>query len=112
MKKLFHLHLEGTMGNQQTLICKLVNGSIRYTFYQGTSDSGMGLCLTNIQFYKYTLIDGQSHLHWDNTLSLPVENLDEETEEEFKNRVLSMLDHSTNKVIHEVKTQVTFGKGD
>lgn len=109
-KKLFHLHLEDGYGNAKTLICRLINGSVRYTFYTGTTDSGIGLCLSNIQFYKYTFVGGQKHLHWDRNLSLPVENLDGETEGEFKNRVLSMLDNSTSKVIKDINTKVAFAK--
>ena len=111
-KKLFHLHLKDGFGNAETLICKLINGSIRYTYFTGTTDSGGGLCLSNIQFYEKTFTDGKKHLHWDKNLSLPIENLDGETEGEFKNRVLSMLDNSTSKVIKDINTKVAFANGE
>jgi hypothetical protein len=39
-KKILHLHLKDTMGNMSTLICRLVDGSIKYTLFGGTGSSG------------------------------------------------------------------------
>lgn len=103
-KKLFHLHLSDSMGNKKTLICRLKDGSIRYSFYGGTGDSGTPFSLSNIQFY--TVVSGD--MRWDRNRSLPIENLPGETVEQFKDRVIGMLSNSTNKVINEVSTNVKF----
>ena len=103
-RKLFHLHLGDAMGNKKTLVCRLKDGSIRYSYYGGTGDSGTPFALSNIQFYD--VVDGD--MKWKRNASLPIENLPGETVEEFKDRVVGMLNNSTNKVINEVNTNVKF----
>lgn len=102
--KLLHLHLRDSMKNKSTLIARLKDGSISYTFYRGTTSSGMGLSLRNIQFYD--VVNGS--MKWDDNKSLPIENLPNETKEEFKQRVIDMLNNSTEKVDKVVNTEVTF----
>jgi len=41
---------------------------------------------------------------------LPVSNLEGESKEQFKERVKAMLNHSTQKFVKEVSTNVTFAK--
>ena len=103
--KLLHLHLEDGMGNPKTLKCILANGGIRYTMYGGHGTSGMGFSLSNIQFYKY---DRDGQLEWLRHASLPIENLPSETKEQFKQRVIDMLDMSTHKIVNIINTQVKF----
>ena len=103
-RKLFHLHLGDAMGNKKTLVCRLKDGSIRYSYYGGTGDSGTRFSLSNIQFYD--VVDGD--MRWNSNASLPIENLPGETVEQFKDRVVGMLNNSTNKVINEVNTNVKF----
>jgi hypothetical protein len=102
--KLLHLHLKDGYGNKNTLVARLKDGSIRWIFYRGTSSSGTGLSLSNIQFYD--IVNG--NMRWDNNKSLPVENLPNETKEEFKQRVINMLNNSTDKVDKIINTEVTF----
>lgn len=103
-RKLFHLHVSDSMGNKKTLVCRLKDGSIRYSFYGGTGDSGTPFSLSNIQFYD--VVNG--NMRWKRSASLPVENLPGETVEQFKDRVIGMLNNSTNRVIKEVNVNVTF----
>ena len=92
--KILHLHLADSMGNKSTLIGRLIDGSIRYMFYGGTGASGTPFSLRNIQFY-------------DRDRSLPIENLEGETVTQFKDRVIAMLNNSTDKVIKDINTNVT-----
>jgi hypothetical protein len=103
-RKLFHLHLSDSMGNKKTLICRLKDGSIRYSYYGGTGDSGTPFALSNIQYYD--VVNGD--MKWKRGASLPIENLPGETAEQFKDRVIGMLSNSTNKVINEVSINVKF----
>jgi len=103
-EKLFHFHLEDGMKNKKTLVCNLVNGSIRYSFYSSHSSSGIPLALSNIQFYN--MVNGNKH--WKRGRSLPVDTLHCETKEDCKYRVKDMLYHSTCRVVGEVSTNVTF----
>jgi hypothetical protein len=103
-QKLFHFHLEDGMKNTKTLIGRLVNGCIRYTFYGGTGSSGTPFSLSNIQFYERV----NGNIRWLRNASLPVDNEEGETIEQFKERVKDMLNNSTLKVIKEVNTNVTF----
>ena len=103
-KKILHLHLKDSMGNLSTLICRLKNGSIRYILYGGTGSSGTPFAVSNIQFYD--LVNG--NISWDRNKSLPVDTRLGETEEEFKQRVIDMLNHSTKKVVNVVGNEVTF----
>ena len=104
-KTLFHFHLKDAMGNKSTLICKLINGAIEYIFYGGIGTSGIPFSLSNIQFYTQ-LVNG--HIEWKRDCSLPIENLQNESEEQFKDRVKSILNNSTDKVIKDVNTDVMF----
>lgn len=103
-KKLLHLHLKDGYGNKETLICRLKNGSIIYTLYGGWGSSGTPFSLRNIQFYDRV----NGNIDWIPNRSLPIENLEGETVDEFKSRVINMLNNSTSKVVKEVSTEVTF----
>ncbi len=103
-KKILHLHLGDGFGNSSTLICSLKDGSIRYTFYGGTGSSGTPFSLNNIQYYD--LVNG--NISWIRDRSLPIDTRLGETLEEFKERIINMLKHSTNKVINVVSNKVTF----
>jgi len=103
-KKILHLHLKDGFGNLSTLICRLKDGSIRYTLYGGTGSSGTPFALSNIQYYD--LINGK--ISWVRNRSLPVDTRLGETEEEFKQRVMDMLNHSTEKVVNVVSNEVKF----
>jgi len=105
-EKLFHFHLEDGMGNAETLVCHLINGSIKYSLYGGHGSSGMPFSLRNIQFYD--IVNG--NMAWKRDASLPVSNLEGESKEQFKERVKAMLNHSTQKFVKEVSTNVTFAK--
>ena len=96
-EKIFHLHLQDSMGNKKSLVCYLKNGSISYSFYTGWSSSGIPLALSNMQIgYRYR-----------NTL--PVENLPGETKKQFTNRVIDMINSdSVVSVVKEVNTEVKF----
>ena len=103
-EKLFHFHLEDGCNNAKTLVCRLVNGSIKYSFYGGHGSSGTPFSLSNIQYYD--IVNG--NMRWKRNASLPVDTLEGETKEQFKQRVKAMLNNSTIKVVGEVNTNVTF----
>ena len=103
-EKLFHFHLEDGYDNAKTLVCRLVNGSIKYSFYGGHGSSGTPFSLSNIQYYD--VVNG--NMAWKRNASLPVDTLEGETKEQFKERVKAMLNNSTVKVVGEVNTNVTF----
>ena len=104
VEKLFHFHLEDGMKNKKTLVCNLVDGSIKYSFYGGHGSSGTPFSLSNIQYYD--VVNG--NMNWKRGRSLPVDTLHGETKEDFKYRVKDMLYHSTVSVVGEVSTNVTF----
>jgi hypothetical protein len=85
-------------------VCLLVNGSIKYSFYGGHGSSGTPFSLSNIQYYD--IVNG--NMNWKRNASLPVDTLEGETKEQFKQRVKAMLNNSTVKVVGEVNTNVTF----
>ena len=91
IEKLFHFHLEDGMKNKKTLVCNLINGSIKYAFYGGQGSSGTPFALSNIQYYD--VVNG--NMNWKRGRSLPVDTLQGETKEDFKYRVKDMLYHST-----------------
>ena len=103
-EKLFHFHLEDGYGNAKTLVCLVVNGSIKYSFYGGHGSSGSGFALSNIQYYD--IVNG--NMVWKRNASLPVDTLEGETKEQFKERVKAMLKNSTVNFVKEVNTNVTF----
>ena len=82
----------------------LKEGSIRYSFYGGTGSSGTRFSLRNIQFYKIS----NGNIHWLRDESLPIENEPNETEKEFKQRIIDMLNNSTKKVINVINNTVRF----
>lgn len=90
--KIFHLHLTDSFGNKQTLISKLIEGSIRYIYYAGHSSSGMGYDLSNLQ------------------CTLPVDKIsEEETKEEFTKRVIDLINSkSVCRVVNQVETDIKF----
>lgn len=96
-EKIFHFHLECPYGNKSTLVCNLVDGNIKYSFYSGTANSGTPLALSNMQIgYKYHS-------------SLPVDNKNKLTKQEFTDRVRFIINNdSVKRVINEVETEVTF----
>lgn len=97
-EKLLHLHLSDSYGNLKTLICTYDEDGIYYSMYGGTGSSGMGFAVSNIQFY--TIIDG--NIKWLKYASLPIDTKLGETKEEFKERVIDMLNHSTYDVVKTV----------
>lgn len=98
-EKLLHLHLEDSMGNLKTLICTTDENGIYYSMYGGVGSSGMGFAVSNIQFY--TIIDG--NIKWLKYASLPIDTKLNETKEDFKKRVIDMLNHSTYDVVKIVQ---------
>ena len=82
-EKLFHFHLEDGCNNAKTLVCRLVNGSIKYSFYGGHGSSGTPFSLSNIQYYD--IVNG--NMVWKRDASLPVSNLEGESKKQFKERV-------------------------
>ena len=92
-KKLLHLHLSDSMDNLKTLICRVDADGIYYS-------SGVGFSTSNIQYYD--IING-GNLKWDRNRHLPVENLEGETEQQFKDRVINQLNNSTDKVVRVVE---------
>lgn len=103
-KKILHLHLKDVEDNMSTLICRVVDGSIRYTLFGGTGSSGTPYSLSNIQYYD--VVNGD--MIWDRNKSLPVDTLDGETLGQFQRRVIDMLNHSTDKVVKVINTEVKF----
>jgi len=47
-------------------------------------------------------------MRWDRNKSLPVDTLGGETLEQFQQRVIDMLNHSTDKVVKVINTEVKF----
>ena len=98
-EKLLHLHLSDSMGNLKTLICTTDENGIYYSLYGGIGSSGTPFAVSNIQFY--TIIDG--NIKWLKYASLPIDTKLNETKEEFKERVIEMLNNSTDKVVKIVQ---------
>ncbi len=103
-KIILHVHLSDRCSNPSTLICRLGDSGISYTYYQGHGSSGMGYALSNIQFYTYE----NGRMKWQRNASLPIENLPNEKLSEFKQRVLDMLNKSTEHIVKVVNTEVSF----
>jgi len=102
---ILHLHSEDSLKNKQTLICRLSNGTISYILYGGWGSSGTPFSVSNIQLYDR--VDGQ--IKWKGRgASLPIDNLDGETLEAFKARVIAALNNSTFHIVNEVNTNVSF----
>lgn len=101
--KIAHLHLADGYNNPYTLVCSLVDESIKYKFYSGYGSSGIPNSLRNIQFYD--IVNG--NMKWLDK-SLPLENYEDESIQEFRSRIIQMLNNSTHPVVKEIKTQVTF----
>ena len=98
-EKLLHLHLSDGYGNLKTLICTTDENGIYYSMYGGVGSSGMGFAVSNIQFY--TIIDGR--IKWLKYASLPIDTKLNETKEDFKKRVIDMLNHSTYDIVKIVE---------
>ena len=98
-EKLLHLHLSDSMGNLKTLICTTDENGIYYSMYGGVGSSGMGFAVSNIQFY--TIIDGNTK--WLKYASLPIDTKLGDTKEDFKKRVIDMLNHSTYDIVKIVE---------
>ena len=76
--KLSHLHLKDVYGNPKTLVCRLTEGSIRYSLYGGHSSSGTSFAVSNLG------------------ITLPIDKLhEEETKEEFTNRIKETINKSS-----------------
>lgn len=103
-EKIFHFHLDDNSKNAKTLVCLLKNGNLQYSFFGGHGSSGSGFALSNIKYYDR--IDGR--ISWKRNASLPVSTLEDETKEQFKERVKNMLKNSTINFIKEINTNVTF----
>ena len=89
--KLSHLHLKDVYGNPKTLVCRLTEGSIRYTLYGGHSSSGTSFAVSNLG------------------VTLPIDKLnEEETKEEFTNRIKETINKSSYSIVNEVSTKITF----
>ncbi len=90
--KICHLHLQDSMGNPKTLICRVEGGSVHYSLYGGHGSSGTAFSLRNLQ------------------CELPIEKLTpDETKEDFVRRVVRNINwKSVCKVIKEVDCNVTF----
>jgi len=84
--KVSHLHLEDPYGNPRTLICNLVEGSIKYVLYGGHSSSGTPYSISNLQ------------------CTLPVDKISEsETKEQFVQRIKDTINNkSVCRVVNEV----------
>lgn len=90
--KLCHLHLTDCFGNSKTLICNLIDGSIRYYLYGGHSSGGRPFAVSNLQ------------------CTLPIEKLNEkETKKQFVKRVINTInENSVFRVVNQVSTNVKF----
>jgi|TARA_B100001093_G_scaffold519811_1_gene610657 hypothetical protein len=89
--KLSHLHLKDVYGNPKTLVCRLSEGSIRYSLFGGHSSSGTPFAISNLG------------------ISLPIDKVhEEETREEFSNRIKETINKSSYSVVNEVSTKITF----
>jgi hypothetical protein len=103
-EKLLHVHLEDSMGNLSTLICTLDDSGIHYSLYGGVGSSGTPFAVSNIQFYDVFINEyNRRDICWNRDASLPIDTRLGETKEEFKERVIDMLNHSTEKVIKIVQ---------
>jgi len=99
--KIFHFHLEDGLGNPSTLTCRLVDGSIKYSYYTGHTSNGIPLALSNLQVgYKHGC-------------ELPMDNLttlgNKLSKQEFTDRCRYIINmDSTKRIVNEVETEVTF----
>lgn len=89
--KIAHLHLKDGFGNPRTLICNLKDEKISYIYYGGWNTSGMPHALSNLQCV------------------LPIENLEGETREQFKARLIKVINtNSVERVVNDINTEVKF----
>lgn len=82
-RKIAHLHLKDYSENKYTLICRLKEGSIYYVFYSGWNSSGMPNSLSNLQ------------------CTLPVFTESGETEEQFVDRIVRIIDNESVKFVEK-----------
>lgn len=103
-EKLLHLHLEDVYGNLSTLICTTDSNGIYYSLYGGIGSSGTPFAVSNIQFYDVFINEyNRRDISWNRNASLPIDTRLGETKEEFKERVIDMLNNSTYDVVKIVK---------
>ncbi len=90
--KIAHLHLQDGMGNKETLICNLIDGEIKYSYFGGWGSSGMAFALSNLQ------------------CTLPVDLTNEnETSAQFVARIKNVINiKSVVRVVNEVNCNITF----
>ena len=94
--KILHLQLTDPFGGDMTLLCHLIDGSIKYVLYEGHSSYGT----------KYSL----SKLKLPVNMYLPIETVyEDETMEEFRQRIIDMVqDHSELVIVKIIENQVKF----
>lgn len=90
--KILHFQLSDPMNNKSTLISRLENGEIKYSYFSGWSSSGTPLALSNLH------------------INLPIDKeYEEETQDEFILRVLNLIqEFSPYKVFKVVETNIKF----
>jgi len=96
LTKIAHLQLTDGHGDNMTLLCNFVEGSIKYVLYEGHSSYGT----------KHSL----AKLGLPRDMYLPIEtSYDEETIEEFRERVIDMIqNHSKLVILRIVENQIKF----
>ena len=89
--KLAHLQIKDVFNNRSTLLCHLINGSIKYTWFIGWSSNGLGKSISDFP------------------CKLPIEKITpNETKEEFVKRLIKTINSSSCNVINEIDTNITF----
>jgi len=90
--KILHLHLLDGWKNKSTLICRLENGSINYSFFQGHSSAGTRFSLSNLN------------------CTLPIDKLyKNESLNFFKRRIKETIEKkSTYTIFNEVNNNIKF----
>ncbi len=94
--KILHLQLRDPSGGDYTLLTEFIDGSIKYMLYDGHSSYGTRFSLSQLNMPK--------------GVYLPVEPAyEDETMEEFRNRVISMIEEESQMVIIRiVQSQIKF----
>lgn len=103
--KILHLQLVDSFENKETLICRIVEGQVKYSFYKGWGDSGLKYSLSNIDFFEK--VEG-GKIKWLDNTSLPISNYEGETLKEFKKRITNMIKNSTRTIVSVVNNKVEF----
>ena len=91
--KIAHLQLRDIVGNKTTLVCRLVNGSVEYSYFSGWNDQGPRLSLAHL-----------------GEIDLPLEKKSmDETRVQFQERIVHLINQGTTKtVFHRVDVNVYF----